>query len=214
MIQLRELYLRRGTKSLLEGANLTVHPGQKVGLIGANGTGKSSLFALFRGLLHADRGDAQWPAGWVLAHVAQETPAVTTSALEYALQGDAELIALEAQLADAEAQHDVARGVVPHHVAWQRRTDAPFLRLPRRHAAVALPGQPGRAVACPVALAVIPLHGLAVAVGEVGRHARRGAGALAAMVAWAGLHYLLAAITLPKDMAAALRQTEMEAAGA
>ncbi|HXH02217.1 MAG TPA: ATP-binding cassette domain-containing protein [Candidatus Competibacteraceae bacterium] len=111
MIQLRNLYLQRGGKPLLEEADLTVHPGQKVGLVGANGTGKSSLFALLRGELHPDQGDAELPSSWVIAHVAQETPAVDTPALDYALAGDAELVALEAQIQAVEATHD------GHHLA-------------------------------------------------------------------------------------------------
>jgi ATP-binding cassette subfamily F protein 3 len=106
MIKLNQLSIRRGTRLLFESANLTVHPGQKVGLTGANGTGKSSLFALFRGLLHADQGSVSIPDSWVVAHVAQETPAVEVSAIEYALQGDEEYIRLQAKLQIAEAEHD------------------------------------------------------------------------------------------------------------
>ncbi len=106
MIKLNQLSIRRGPRLLFESANLTVHPGQKVGLTGANGTGKSSLFALFRGLLHADQGSASIPDSWVVAHVAQETPAVEISAIEYALQGDEEYMRLQAELQRAEAEHD------------------------------------------------------------------------------------------------------------
>ncbi|HEX4858358.1 MAG TPA: ATP-binding cassette domain-containing protein, partial [Usitatibacteraceae bacterium] len=104
MIRLTNLTLARGPKALLEGANLTLFPGQKVGLIGPNGCGKSSLFALLRGELHQDAGDAELPAKWVMAHVAQETPASTATALDYALDGDRELRALEADLASAESE--------------------------------------------------------------------------------------------------------------
>jgi len=106
MIKLNQLSIRRGTRLLFESVNLTVHPGQKVGLTGANGTGKSSLFALFRGLLHADQGSASIPDSWVIAHVAQETPAVDVSALDYALQGDEEYVRLQRDLQIAEAEHD------------------------------------------------------------------------------------------------------------
>ena len=103
MIRLSSLTLARGDKRLLEDAALTVHVGQKVGLIGANGSGKSSLFALLRGELDADAGEASLPPSWVVAHVAQETPVVPTPAIEFVLDGDAELRAVERALAEAEA---------------------------------------------------------------------------------------------------------------
>ena len=106
MIRLRTLTLIRGTKPLLEAADLTLNPGEKVGLIGANGSGKSSLFALLRGELHADGGDADFPAAWRVAHVAQETPALERSALDYAIDGDTTLRRLEQELEAAEAVHD------------------------------------------------------------------------------------------------------------
>ena len=70
MIQFRNLRLARGVKTLIEGASLQIHPGWKVGLTGANGCGKSSLFGLLRGELHQDSGDLEMPASWVIAHVA------------------------------------------------------------------------------------------------------------------------------------------------
>ncbi|MGC0154569.1 ATP-binding cassette domain-containing protein [Chromobacterium vaccinii] len=106
MIQLKNLNLRRGLKELLVGANLTLNPGYKAGLTGANGVGKSSLFAMLLGELHADGGDMLLPPNWTVAHVAQETPALERSALDYVLDGDKELRALEARLADAEEKHD------------------------------------------------------------------------------------------------------------
>ncbi|AUH50738.1 ABC transporter ATP-binding protein [Chromobacterium sp. ATCC 53434] len=106
MIQLKNLNLRRGLKELLVGANLTLNPGYKAGLTGANGVGKSSLFAMLLGELHADGGDMLLPPNWTVAHVAQETPALERSALDYVLDGDKELRALEARLADAEDKHD------------------------------------------------------------------------------------------------------------
>ncbi|AOZ49299.1 ATP-binding cassette domain-containing protein [Chromobacterium vaccinii] len=106
MIQLKNLSLRRGLKELLIGANLTLNPGYKAGLTGANGVGKSSLFAMLLGELHADGGDMLLPPNWTIAHVAQETPALERSALDYVLDGDKELRALEAQLAIAEDKHD------------------------------------------------------------------------------------------------------------
>ena len=106
MIQIKHLALRRGLKELLNDATLTLNPGYKAGLTGANGVGKSSLFALLRGELHADAGGAEIPPHWVIAHVAQETPALAQSALDFVLDGDSELRALEARLAAAEAAGD------------------------------------------------------------------------------------------------------------
>ncbi|MGG6739678.1 UNVERIFIED_CONTAM: ATP-binding cassette domain-containing protein, partial [Streptococcus suis] len=80
--------------------------GDKIGLIGANGAGKSSLFAMLRVELHADQGNVDFPARWRMAEVAQETPALDRPAIEYAIDGDAHLRQLEADLARAEAQPD------------------------------------------------------------------------------------------------------------
>ena len=106
MIRLSQVTLRRGTKTLVEAADVTLNPGDKVGLIGANGSGKSSLFALLRGELHADAGEVDYPARWRVAHVAQETPALDRPALEYAIDGDTTLRRLETELAAAEAADD------------------------------------------------------------------------------------------------------------
>ncbi len=106
MIKLNQLSIRRGVRVLFEAANLTIHPRQKVGLTGANGTGKSSLFALFRGELQSDIGSVSIPDAWVIAHVAQETPATKLAAIEYVLQGDAEYTTLQTALAAAELNHD------------------------------------------------------------------------------------------------------------
>ncbi|BAL26707.1 ATP-binding cassette domain-containing protein [Azoarcus sp. KH32C] len=108
MIQFRNLRLARGAKVLVDNVSLQIHPGWRVGLTGANGTGKSSLFALLRGGLHQDQGDLDIPSGWQIAHVAQETPALAKAAIEYVLDGDAELRDVEARLAAAEAAHDGA----------------------------------------------------------------------------------------------------------
>src|SRR6476659_2157209 len=95
-----------------------VHPGHKVGLVGANGSGKSSLFALVRGELHADAGEVAMPPRWVLSHVAQETPAIDQPALEFVMDGDAELREIEREtahaagvrLADLHARYDEIGG--------------------------------------------------------------------------------------------------------
>jgi ATP-binding cassette subfamily F protein 3 len=106
MIRLSQVTLRRGTKVLLEGADVTLNPGDKIGLIGPNGSGKTSLFALLRGELHADQGEVDYPSRWRVAYVAQETPALDRPALEYAIDGDTTLRRLERELADAEAAND------------------------------------------------------------------------------------------------------------
>jgi ATP-binding cassette subfamily F protein 3 len=103
LIRISNLTLARGTKRLLEGASLTVHAGHKVGLVGPNGCGKSSLFALLRGELHADAGHVELPAAWTIAHVAQETPAVPAPAIDFVLDGDRELREVERGLEAAEA---------------------------------------------------------------------------------------------------------------
>ena len=119
LIQLKNLTLTRGVKVLVEGASFQLHPGHKVGLTGANGAGKSSLFALLRGELHIESGDLELPPQWVIAHVAQETPALQTDAIEFVLDGDEELRHIEHALADAEAKHQ------GEHIAelHQRLTD-------------------------------------------------------------------------------------------
>jgi ATP-binding cassette, subfamily F, member 3 len=104
MIRFLNVSLMRGTKPLLEGVDLTLNPGDKIGLIGANGAGKSSLFAMLRGELHPDQGEIDFPAKWRMAYVAQETPPLERAALDYAIDGDVHLRRLEAELARLEAQ--------------------------------------------------------------------------------------------------------------
>ncbi len=106
MIRFTRITLRRGAKVLLEDADVALNPGDKIGLIGANGTGKSSVFAMLRGELHADQGEVDFPQRWRVAHVAQETPALDRPAIEYAIDGDTTLRRLEADLAAAEAADD------------------------------------------------------------------------------------------------------------
>ncbi|MEW6512369.1 MAG: ATP-binding cassette domain-containing protein [Pseudomonadota bacterium] len=106
MILLRKLAFARAGKPLVTDASLQLHPGWKLGLTGANGCGKSSFFALLRGELHAEAGDLEIPPGWRIGHVAQDTPALPTPALEFVLDGDTELREVEAALLDAEDAHD------------------------------------------------------------------------------------------------------------
>ena len=102
MILLRNLAFARSGRFLVENASLQLHPGWKIGLIGANGTGKSSFLALLRGELHAESGDLEIPAVWAVAHVAQDTPALPDPALEFALDGDTELRQIERELSVLE----------------------------------------------------------------------------------------------------------------
>ncbi len=115
MIQFKQLTLVRGLKTLIQGATLQLHPGHKVGLTGANGAGKSSLFALLRGEMQLEAGDLDLPASWVIAHVAQETPALAMPAIEFVLDGDAELRQIEAALAAAEASQQGELIAELHH---------------------------------------------------------------------------------------------------
>jgi ATP-binding cassette, subfamily F, member 3 len=103
VIQFKQLTFSRAGKALVEDASFQLHPGHRIGLTGANGAGKSTLFALLRGELVADAGDLLIPAHWVIAHVAQETPALSQSALDYTLDGDEELRSLQTNLAKAQS---------------------------------------------------------------------------------------------------------------
>lgn len=102
MLKLSNLELRRGTKILFQDVNVTIHPGQRVGITGANGAGKSSLFALILDDLHADHGQCDLPARWVIAYVAQEMPASDQPAIEYVLDGDKELRQIQRDMDTAE----------------------------------------------------------------------------------------------------------------
>ena len=106
MLNFKNLALRRGARVLFSNATFTIHKGQKVGFTGANGAGKSSLFALVRNELHLDEGDFSMPPGLEIAHVAQETPAVSSAAIDYVMDGDRELRRLQKVLAKAENDHD------------------------------------------------------------------------------------------------------------
>ena len=106
MIEIKNLTLQRGLKVLLDQAALSLAPGRRVGLIGKNGSGKSSLFALLKGEITADKGDVSIPKHWKTAAVAQETPALDISALDYVLQGDGELQLFQTALHEAEVKND------------------------------------------------------------------------------------------------------------
>ncbi|MBV36065.1 MAG: ABC transporter ATP-binding protein [Rickettsiales bacterium] len=106
MLFFENMALRRGKKVLFEDASFIINPKDKVGVTGANGTGKSSLFALIRGELEEDSGNFSMAGNVTISSVRQETPAVETSALEYVIEGDVELCEIEAALAKAEAEED------------------------------------------------------------------------------------------------------------
>jgi ATP-binding cassette subfamily F protein 3 len=106
MIALRQVTFARAGHPLVIDASVQLHTGWKVGVVGANGCGKSSLFALLSGELHAESGDVELPASWHIARVAQETPALPDSALDFVLDGDLELRRIERELAEAEAKGD------------------------------------------------------------------------------------------------------------
>jgi ATP-binding cassette subfamily F protein 3 len=102
MLSARDLTLRRGPEPLFEQVNFTVFRGNKVGLTGANGSGKSSLFAAIRGELSPDHGEIERPSGLKIAHVEQEVVASDRPAIEFVLDGDVELRTVQAAIEDAE----------------------------------------------------------------------------------------------------------------
>ena len=106
MINLRNITLRRGVKVVLQNASVTWQPGEKIGLIGRNGAGKSSLFSLLTGRLHADAGDVEIPPRWRIGEVAQEMPETEIGATDFVLEGDQPLQAAMQALAVAEASED------------------------------------------------------------------------------------------------------------
>jgi ATP-binding cassette subfamily F protein 3 len=109
MIAFKQLTLAHAGKPLIEGMELQIHPGWRLGLIGRNGTGKSSLFALLAGELQPEKGDLFLPPDWTLARVSQETPALPDAALDFVLAGDVELQHLEQEIAVAETANDGER---------------------------------------------------------------------------------------------------------
>lgn len=106
MITADNLSLDRGAKNLIKSSSFTIHPNHKVGLVGANGCGKSSLFAALLGQLHPDSGDLSLPASWKIATVKQETPALEQSALDYVIDGDKEFRQLERKLEQARLEQN------------------------------------------------------------------------------------------------------------
>ena len=109
MITLKNVTLRRSAKVLLEGASVTLNPGEKVGLVGRNGAGKSSLFALLNGVLHEDAGEYYIPAQWRMGQVAQDMPETDMGATDFVIEGDTLLADARAEVAAAEATDDYDR---------------------------------------------------------------------------------------------------------
>lgn len=99
MIRASGLTLRRSTKVLLDNAEFVVNPGERVGFVGKNGAGKSSLFALLTGTLDQDAGSLDVPSGWRIASVQQEIAADDKPAREFVIDGDTHLRALQAERA-------------------------------------------------------------------------------------------------------------------
>ena len=115
MLVVSQLSLRRGVKLVLDRANLTLQPGEKVGLVGRNGAGKSSLFGLVAGRLQADAGDFSMPPRWRIAEVAQDMPETSEGATDFVLAGDTLLAEAEAALTAAEAADDGHAMAEAHH---------------------------------------------------------------------------------------------------
>lgn len=114
MIVLDQLTLRRGSKVVLDQADLRIQAGEKVALIGRNGAGKSSLFALITNDLHEDSGSFAMPLAWRLAQVAQNLPDSSVSATDFVLAGDTNLIAAQAKLDEAESKNDGEKIALAH----------------------------------------------------------------------------------------------------
>ena len=102
MLNFKNIALRRGARVLFANSSFTIHKGQKVGFTGANGAGKSSFFALVKDELHLDEGEFTLPPNLAIAHVSQEMPATERAAIDYIIDGDAELRRLQQQLSEAE----------------------------------------------------------------------------------------------------------------
>ncbi|MGA1287126.1 MAG: ABC-F family ATP-binding cassette domain-containing protein [Rubrivivax sp.] len=118
MITVRDVTLRRGAKVVLQGASFTLNPGEKAGLVGRNGAGKSSLFALLTGRLHADAGDVDIPPRWQIGEVAQHMPETDEGATTFVLAGDLPLQRAQAALEAAEAADD-GHAMAEAHAALQ-----------------------------------------------------------------------------------------------
>jgi len=119
MLVLNDVSLRRGVKLVLDRASVTLQPGEKIGLVGRNGAGKSSLFALLTGKLQTDHGEVQMPPRWQqpggMAEVAQDMPETDAGATDFVLAGDIPLRLAQQRLAQAEADDDGHAIAEAHH---------------------------------------------------------------------------------------------------
>ena len=115
MLVLNNVSLRRGVKLVLDQASVVLQPGEKVGLVGRNGAGKSSLFSLLTHRLQSDAGDVGMPPRWRIGEVAQEMPETDQGATDFVLEGDTRLMEAQAQLAQAEAADDGHAMAEAHH---------------------------------------------------------------------------------------------------
>ena len=109
MITLKNVTLRRSAKVLLDNASVTLNPGEKVGLVGRNGAGKSSLFALLNGSLHEDAGEYYIPPQWRMGQVAQDMPETDQAATDFVVEGDTTLLAAQEEVIASEASDDYNR---------------------------------------------------------------------------------------------------------
>lgn len=125
MITLRNITLRRGAKIVLDNTSLTINPGEKVGLVGRNGAGKSSLFALLTEKLGADSGSLEIPSRWLTAEVAQEMPETTQDATSFVIEGDIVLMQAQQELEQAQINDDGQAIALAHlHIAEANGFDA------------------------------------------------------------------------------------------
>src|SRR6195952_1722393 len=134
MISVRNITLRRGVNVVLDSASVTFTPGEKIGLVGRNGAGKSSFFGLLNGTLHEDGGEFSIPAAWKMGQVAQEMPETEQSATDFVMEGDTILLAAQAEVAAAEASDD---GMLMAH-AYMSLHDAGAHDAPARAQALIL----------------------------------------------------------------------------
>lgn len=114
MIYINNLEVMRGNNTLLNNACATIYPHKRVGLIGRNGCGKSTLFALIKKEILPENGDINIPSSWVISSVAQETPGLEESALDYVIDGDKQYRALEKELKAAEKANDGMKAASLH----------------------------------------------------------------------------------------------------
>ncbi|OCF94580.1 ABC transporter ATP-binding protein [Gilliamella sp. wkB308] len=132
MIVFDSIQVRLGINLLLDNASATINPKQKVGLVGKNGCGKSTLFSLIKGEIQTDAGSLSFPSQWQLAWVNQETPALDIPAIEYAIDGDREYRQLEQKLAIANQHNNGEQIAIIHEKldnidAWTIRARAATL---------------------------------------------------------------------------------------